>query len=98
MASQFSLFPPPKRFTPDQVRITEAALDRLDPIDALKALGRHGSGDWGNVSATTAAENEGALRYGWPLHSIYTDRHGTEFWIVTAGDYSLTLILLPDDY
>jgi hypothetical protein len=43
-------------------------------------------------------ENELSLKEGFRLMSVYADRNGTKFWIITEADRSVTTVLLPDDY
>ena len=78
--------------------VTSTALQTLDAQDLLTALRRHARCDWGDCSPEDAAENETALREGFRLLSVYRDRTGTKFWIITEADRSVTTILLPEDY
>ena len=39
-----------------------------------------------------------ALRDGDRLLSVYHDRHGVKFWVITEADRSATTVLLPEDY
>jgi len=66
-------------------------------VDVLNALGRHARGDWGEVCAEDAAENELSITEGARLLSAYTDRSGVKFWIITEWDRSSTTVLLPED-
>ena len=38
------------------------------------------------------------MRDGLRLFSVYHDRYGVKFWIITEADRSATTVLLPDDY
>lgn len=78
--------------------ITAAALGELDPHDVQKAMARHATGDWGEVCPEDRQANEDAVRDGERLLSVYHDRKGTKFWIITEWDRSATTVLLPDDY
>lgn len=78
--------------------ITRAALGVLDPQDVLKAIGRHSAGDWGDLSAEDRQVNEDALTKGGSLLSVYRDRHGRRFYVITEWDRSVTTVLLPEDY
>ena len=62
-------------------------------------LGRHVTGDWGELDAQDRRSNEEALRLGHRLLSAYTlvDKE-TKIWIITEADRSATTILLPDEY
>ena len=80
-----------------QVVITANAAQHLDSIAVHEALRRHACGDWGDLSAEDACENELSLKEGFRLLSAY----GTgerRFWIITEADRSVTTILMPDDY
>jgi hypothetical protein len=61
-------------------------------------LGRHQSGDWGEVCAEDRAENELSLKEGFRLLSAYRTRKGTKIWLITEADRSATTILLPSEY
>ena len=87
-----------KNITLGQTVITAQAADALHPVDVLNALGRHARGDWGEVCAEDAAENELSITEGARLLSAYTDRSGVKFWIITEWDRSSTTVLLPEDY
>ena len=92
------VLPQPSRFPLGSLFVT-AAVDRtLDPGDIAKALDRHAQGDWGDVCEDDRQENELSLAKGFRLLSVYHDRKGVEFWIITEQDRSATTVLLPDDY
>ena len=78
--------------------ITPNALHTLDPRDVYGAITRHARGDWGEVCPQDAQENELSLRRGFRLMSVYSDRNGVKFWIITEADRSSTCCLLPEDY
>lgn len=78
---------------------TPAALDALHAGDVAAALARHFAGDWGELCPDDRAENERAVRAdGLRLFSVYRDRHGTCFYVITEADRSATTVLLPEDY
>lgn len=81
-----------------QIVMTTAALRKLDPCDVKEALLRHGWRDWGDVCADDCRANDRALAEGGRLFSVYYDRAGVKFWIITEHDRRATTILLPDDY
>ena len=83
-----------KHFPFGQLVITTNADDELHPIDVRDALDRHARGDWGEVCAEDAAENELSITEGLRLLSAYTDRNGVKFWIITEWDRSLTNVEL----
>jgi len=87
-----------KSFPLGQIVITPAARDQLNPEDVGLALNRHARGDWGDCAKSDANENELSLREGFRLLSVYHDRNGSKFWIITEADRSSTAILLPEDY
>ena len=86
------------RFALGQTVSTRNAVDTLNPEDVFLALRRHASGDWGDCCPEDWQSNEGALRDGERLFSVYHDRNGVKFWIITEWDRSVTTILLPEDY
>ena len=85
------------RFPLGKTVITGNAFDRLHPEDAYAALQRHARGDWGEVCPEDAAENELSLKEGCRLMSVYRDRNGTTFWIITEANRDVTTILLSED-
>lgn len=78
---------------------TPAALAAMQDngIDGLQLLGRHVTGDWGDVCAEDAQANDRAVAQGTRLLSAY-DFPGGSIWIITEADRSATTILLPEDY
>ena len=78
--------------------ITPAALNILHPEDVYAAFRRHAIGDWGDVCEEDRAENEFSLDKHLRLLSVYRDRNGRKFWIITEADRSATTVLLPEDY
>jgi len=78
--------------------VTAAVERTLSPDDIATALARHARGDWGDVSDADWAENEASLSHGLRLFSVYHDRTGVKFWIITEADRSARTVLLPDDY
>jgi hypothetical protein len=86
------------KFPLGQVIITANAKDTLDGRDVNRGLTRHRTGDWGDLCAVDAHENELSLRDSLRLFSVYHASDGTKFWIITEADRSVTTILLPEDY
>jgi hypothetical protein len=78
--------------------ITRAALDGVHPEDVKLCLDRHAQGDWGDLEDADRRANQLALVPGLRLFSVYDDRAGVRFWIITEADRSATTVLLPDDY
>jgi hypothetical protein len=90
------------RFPLGRVYATRRALAaaRRAGVPVSELLRRHGSGDWGEVSAAQHEDNEwmAAEGAGAPL-SIYTLPDGGCLWIWTAldGGAANTAVVLPDD-
>ncbi len=87
-----------KLFPLGQTVITRAALACLHPADVYQSLQRHARGDWGDCCPDDVAENQRSLRDGFRLFSVYRDRNGEKFYIITDADRRTTTILLPEDY
>ena len=68
------------RFNLGQVVATPGALAALEASGEsfFDYLTRHLSGNWGDVNAEDARENELSLIYGWWLMSAYTLKNGTK--------------------
>ena len=81
-----------------QVVISRGAIASLSNEDVQHAIGRHASGDWGELSAEDLQENELSLEQGFRLLSSYRSATGRKFWIITEADRSATTVLLPEDY
>ena len=86
------------KFPLGQVVSTPAALETLNPEDMRNCLERHAAADWGDTCAEDREENEMSLHCGLRIFSVYRDRNGVKFWIITEADRSSTCILLPEDY
>ncbi len=87
-----------RRFPLGWVVTTPNALETIPPEDVTKALGRHAACDWGDVGPEDREENELSLKEGFRLVSVYHDRNGVKFWVITEADRSATTVLLPEDY
>lgn len=81
-----------------QTVITRGALAELDPDGVKDAIRRHATGDWGDCCQDDRLANEEALKSDARLFSVYSDRHGTKFWVITEADRSATTVLLPSEY
>ena len=86
------------KFNLGQTVITPNAKDTLHPEDVFLSMKRHASGDWGDCCAEDAQENDFSLDKHLRIFSVYHDRNGVKFWIITEADRSATTILLPEDY
>jgi len=78
--------------------MTPGAWNKLDPEDIISALKRHSTGDWGDCSKDDREANDQALIEGSRIFSVYHDRFGVRFWIITEADRSATTVLLPSEY
>ena len=82
-----------------RVVATPAALEVLEASGVCPAqlLGRHQSGDWGEIPREDARENERSVEHGFRIFSSYAV--GEErVWIITEADRSSTCLLLPFEY
>ena len=88
------------RFSLGRVLTTPGATEALEEAGQLpdEFLGRHQSGDWGNLSDEDRRENELSVREGFRILSSYRTRKGEKIWIITEADRSSTTILLPNEY
>ena len=86
------------RFSLGQTVSTSNAQNTLNQEDVLIAMGRHHRGDWGDLCDEDRQANEQALEQNERLFSVYHDRDGTKFYIITEHDRSVTTVLLPEDY
>ena len=82
-----------------RVVATAGALEVLEESgeDHHLLLGRHRSGDWGDLDSYDHKENELALKHGWRIVSSYPVGEKC-IWIITEADRSSTTILLPEEY
>ena len=87
-----------RELTLGQVVLTPGVLYEINPQDAIAALRRHQSSDWGECGKEDWAENDLALDEGLRIVSVYRDREKRRFWIITETDRSSTTILLPEEY
>jgi len=85
------------RFHLGRLVATPGALELIEELEAFPYLGRHSSGDWGDLCAEDRRENERALRVGARIFSAYETPAG-RVWILTEADRSSTCILLPEEY
>lgn len=86
------------RFRLGRIVATPNALAALTQEEVFRAIARHQSGDWGDVSDEDRKENEFSLTRNLRLFSVYHSVTGVRFYIITEADRSVTTILLPEDY
>lgn len=87
-----------ERFALGRIVATANAVATLDSGSIRGAIARHARGDWGECDSHDRAENERCLREGGRLLSVFRDRAGTRFYVITESDRSSTTVLLPEDY
>lgn len=87
------------RFELGRVVATPGAQEALEAscVSPAELLERHQSGDWGNVSAEDAKENERSVRDGFRILSSYS-AGSVRIWIITEADRTSTCLLLPEEY
>ena len=64
----------------------------------MNSIGRHGRGDWGELSEEDKKENEYALGKHLRLFSAYERHPIPKIWIITEADRSVTTVLFPEEY
>jgi len=95
-----------ERFPSGIVLLTPGAVQSLQQVAgrrylhlASKLVARHQSGDWGEISAEDAIENEQSVRHGMRILSVYDlPADGGRIWIITEADRSATTLLRPEEY
>ena len=87
-----------EKFELGRIVILRGVIAEIPREEIDLALQRHRVGDWGEVCEEDAATNDRAVRKDLSIMSVYKSKGGTEFWIITEGDRSVTTILLPDEY
>jgi hypothetical protein len=94
-----------KLFSPGKLVSTPAALKAIEEAgqDYLAIIGRHVSGDWGDLEIGDKAANERAMVEGDRIWSKYTLRTGEIVWVITEAEddnavRNSTCLLLPEEY
>ena len=77
--------------------ITANARRQLEPEDVSRSLQRHARRDWGRCRPQNPPAHAASLEGGCRLLSVYKDRQGIDFGIITEADLSRTWVLLPED-
>jgi len=88
------------RFQPGYLTTTPGALEVLEDAkqSPMEFVQRHLAGDFGEVCAEDAAENELSIKKGFRILSAYRTNKGVRIWVITESDRSATTILLPSEY
>ena len=89
---------PKPKFRLGRTVATQSVVGAIPSDEVRIALGRHLSGDWGDLDEEDKQTNEDALTNGSRLFSVYHSSEGTKFYIITEADRSATTALLPEDY
>lgn len=84
----------PERLILGRIFATFSAYSSITRADIFKALQRHATGDWGEVTSKTKRLNSIAVTEGQRIYSEFVDPNATRFQIVTEGDRSRTTIYL----
>lgn len=87
------------KFALGQVVATPAAIVAIEfaHTTAHELLGRHVSGDWGDLSAEDNALNDRAIEEGERILSAYTIAGGERVYVITEWDRSATTLLLASE-
>jgi hypothetical protein len=90
----------PGQFALGQVVMTPGASEALLSAHHVlpEFLLSHKHGDWGDLCAEDARENERSLRLGHRLLSSYQTRTEEKLWLITEWDRSATTLLLLEEY
>jgi hypothetical protein len=89
-----------KLFAFGETVATPGALEMLNErgVSMIDLLMRHGSGDWGDMSAEDRKANGLAVKAGGRVFSAYNVAAGGQVWVITEADRSVTTFLLPEEY
>lgn len=88
------------RFTNEQIVATTGVIALVDQPTIARFVARHFTGDWGEVDAHDAAQNEKALRRGYGIAMSVFRFEGEKVWVHSyiGGDEAYTTVLLPEEY
>ena len=89
---------PVAKFRLGRIVATPGALDVLTNEEMLRAIIRHQSGDWGELTAEDCEANDEAVVHSTRVLSAYRSAKGITFWLITEADRSVTTVLLPEEY
>jgi len=79
--------------TPEALSVLEESGEEPYPY-----LGRHVTGDWGELSREDKSANTLALATGERILSSYRTSRGVKLLVITEADRSSTCLLLPEEY
>ncbi|HZH92197.1 MAG TPA: hypothetical protein VEX70_16490 [Pyrinomonadaceae bacterium] len=87
-------------FSLGHIYATPGAIDALSESGQLpdEFLRRHQTGDWGEVCDADNRENKFSIANGFRILSAYRTSGGTNLWVITEADRSVTTLLLPSEY
>jgi hypothetical protein len=95
----------PVLFPLGRVYVTRGIQALIDDhkLDVRPYIARHQTGDWGDVCAEDAAENQLSLARDFRILSAYSftseiNGEAYKLWIITEADRSVTTVLLPSEY
>jgi hypothetical protein len=77
--------------------ISPTVLQTIPEDEICRALDRHVTGQWGDVSDHDRAANQLALLTAAPLLSVYHTNTGIELRVMTTGHRFTTTVYLPSD-
>lgn len=80
------------------VYVTHGVAAKIPMENVLLALERHLRCDWGDVGDEDWKLNDRALDEGTRLVSIYKQKTGRSFWVITEADRQATTVLMPEEY
>jgi hypothetical protein len=89
---------PKPKFWMGKLTIATDVQSKIAKEDIEKALARHSQGDWGDVCPEDAETNNDSLKSGGSFFSVYHDRNGVKFRIITDPDHNATVVQFPPDY
>ncbi|MBY7933103.1 type I restriction endonuclease subunit M [Vibrio fluvialis] len=84
-------------FSLGRVVVTRELYNSFSSTDLTSLLQRHENCDWGNCCLDDALNNDKATKSNQRILSSYK-LNGTDIWIITEHDRSVTTILYPRDY
>ncbi len=89
----------PQLFPLGSVVMTPGVMEFTTDADWISMLAKHSRGDWGEVCAEDAKENDLSVKKGYRILSAYTaPSSGEKIWIITEADRRVTTLLLPHEY